>query len=327
MSSACAPYWDAILELDQYTKDEIIFWKENIDFVKSRFCFLDRKPHVFGFSDASASGCGAVISLDSQHVCHKLWDSSEASKSSTWRELAAIDFAIESFSSVLESSHVKWYTDNQAAAKIVDVGSMKPDLHKLAVKIFGACLRSKIKLEVQWIPRSENEKADFISRLIDVDDWQLTESFFATLEGVWGPHSVDCMATFYNAKVVKFFSRFWNPGSAGVDFFVQSLESENCLVVPPVVLIARVLHYLKIQSVLATLVIPFWPSSSFWPLITCTYAAAVQSYVLEGGYRALMQGRNTNSRLGSKSFRGQVAGIRFDFRSREEGKLDISKVK
>ena len=91
-------------------------------------------------------------------------------------------------------------------------------------------------------------------------------------------------------------------------------------------LIARVLRYLKVQKPLATLVIPFWPSSSFWPLITCTYAA-VQIYVLEGGCRAHVQDRNTNSLLGSKSFRGQVAGIRFDFRSREEGKLDISKVK
>ena len=58
---------------------------------------------------------------------------------------------------MLESSHVKWYTDNQAAVEIVDVGSMNPDLHKLAVKIIGACLRSKIKLEVRWIPRFENE--------------------------------------------------------------------------------------------------------------------------------------------------------------------------
>ena len=105
-----------------------------------RFCFLDRKPHVFGFSDASATSCGAVISLDSQHIYYKLWDSSEASKSSTWRELAAIDFAIESFSSVLESPHVKWYTESQAAAKIVDVGSMKPDVHKMAIKIFVAFL-------------------------------------------------------------------------------------------------------------------------------------------------------------------------------------------
>ena len=217
--------------------------------------WTDRKPNVFGLSDASTTGCGAVISLDSQHVCHKLWDSSEASKSSTWRELAAIDFAIESFSSVLESSCVKLYRESKAAEKNVEVGSMKPDLHKLAIKIFGACLRSKIKLEIQWVPRFETGKEDFISRLIDVDDSQLTECFFATLDG--GPHSVDCMATFCNAKVEKFFSRFWNPGSAGVDFLAQSLESENFLVFPPVVLIARVLRYLNVQRALATLLIPF----------------------------------------------------------------------
>ena len=40
MSSACAPYWDAFLERHQYTNNEIIFWKENIDFVKSKFSFL-----------------------------------------------------------------------------------------------------------------------------------------------------------------------------------------------------------------------------------------------------------------------------------------------
>ena len=73
---------------------------------------------MFGFSDASATRCGAVIPLDSQHVCHKLWDSSQATKSSTWRELAAIDLAIESFTSVLESSYLKWYTDSQAAPKV-----------------------------------------------------------------------------------------------------------------------------------------------------------------------------------------------------------------
>ena len=83
---------------------------------------------------------------------------------------------------------------------------------------------------------------------------------------------------------------------------------------PPVALIARVLpNYLKVQRTLATLLIPFWPSSSFWPLIPCTYATAVHGYVLEDGVRALMHGRNTNSLLESRFFRGQVAGISFDF--------------
>ena len=57
-------------------------------------------------------------------------------------------------------------------------------------------------------------------------------------------------------------------GDTRGDFFVKILESENCLVVPPVSLIARILHYLNLQKARANIVIPVWPSSSFWPLPT-----------------------------------------------------------
>ena len=75
-----------------------------------------------------------------------------------------------------------------------------------------------------------------------------------TLEESWGVHSVDCFASYYN-KVGKFFSRFWNPGCSEVDFFVQNLEGENCLVVPPVSLIARAIHYLHVSKAIATIVL------------------------------------------------------------------------
>ena len=39
-------------------------------------------------------------------MCPKLWEPSECSKSSTWRDLAAIDFSLESFAPVLEGSLV-----------------------------------------------------------------------------------------------------------------------------------------------------------------------------------------------------------------------------
>ena len=67
-------------------------------------------------------------------VCHKHWEPSECSKSSTWRELAAITFALDSFVPILEGSLVKWFTDSQTAARIIEVGSMKLDLHRLAIK-------------------------------------------------------------------------------------------------------------------------------------------------------------------------------------------------
>jgi hypothetical protein len=31
---------------------------------------------------------------------------------------------------------------------------------------------------VEWIPRTENERADFISRIVDFDDWGISEDLF-----------------------------------------------------------------------------------------------------------------------------------------------------
>lgn len=161
---------------------------------------------------------------------------------------------------------LKWFTDSQVAAKIVEVSSMKLDSHKMARRIFDFCIRSGIHLEVQWIPRTSNQQADYISRLIDTDDRQITDEFFLFLEDLWGP---------YNHKLLKYFSRFWNPYSSGVDFFFQSLRGENCLGVPPVVIILRVLHYMKSQQAVGTLVVPLWPSAHFWPLILRTSIVVV----------------------------------------------------
>ena len=84
MSILCALHWDAVIELDQYTKDEIVFWKDSIPFVKSRYRFLDKKPHVFGYSGTSATDCSSVNTLDLEQVCRKVWDLSESSRISTW---------------------------------------------------------------------------------------------------------------------------------------------------------------------------------------------------------------------------------------------------
>jgi len=44
---------------------------------------------------------------------------------------------------------------------------------------------------MEWIPRSENDQADFLSRLYDPDDWGLSWSTFHTIDRIWGPHTVD----------------------------------------------------------------------------------------------------------------------------------------
>lgn len=57
-------------------------------------------------------------------------------------------------------------------------------------------------------------------------------------------------------KVCNFFSRFWNSGCSSVDFFVQNLDGENCLVVAPLKLIASDSLFAYFQDY-APIIVPF----------------------------------------------------------------------
>lgn len=87
---------------------------------------------------------------------------------------------------------IKWYRDNQSVSRIVKLASMKEHLQCRPLHIFSVCLLY-IKLEVEWIPRSTNDRADILSKVIDYNDWQIKRDNFlmADREAKWGPHSVD----------------------------------------------------------------------------------------------------------------------------------------
>ena len=79
-----------------------------------------------------------------------------------------------------------------------------------------------VELSIDWIPRTQNSQApDFISKIKDCDDWWITSEFFQVLDGLWGPHTLDCFASLYNAKTERYSPRFWNPGFAGVNAFFK----------------------------------------------------------------------------------------------------------
>ena len=220
MSVAAASDWDSKLKLDQYSVHEVQFWRNNINQLNSREVNpISNSSHFVVYSDASQSGCGAHMALNGEQICHKQWTEAESQQSSTWRELSAIEFALKSFSPMLNHSYVKWYSDSQVACMIARVGSMRRDLHGIALRIYQLCLEHGIEFEIDWIPRTQLQKADFLSRLTDIDDWQITRECFDALEKLWGRHTLDCFANYYNAKISRFLSWHWNPGWSGVDFF------------------------------------------------------------------------------------------------------------
>ena len=73
-------------------------------------------------------------------------------------------------------------TDNQAVVSIVNSGSMKVHLQKLALDIFYTLKDSNIEMEIEWIPRTLNERADYLSRIIDRDYWRVKDHYFQLLQ-------------------------------------------------------------------------------------------------------------------------------------------------
>ena len=130
---------------------------------------------------------------------------------STWRELKAVDQVLRSFAEKLAGRRVKWFTDYQNVVRIVQSGSRRQHLQDGAMSIFEVCLANNIRLDIAWIPRSLNDRADFISRIVDYDDWQLCSRIFHQLDNMWGPHTIDRFASCYNSQLAHYDSRFWDP--------------------------------------------------------------------------------------------------------------------
>lgn len=262
--------WDSILPISSSLMVELKFWYLNIDCFNGYSIRPPPTSSVVIFTDASDVAFGGFSSNLSVSSVSGMLLADDKGQSSTYRELKAIYYVLASYAKELESTKVKVFTDNDNAARIVLVGSRKPHLQALAIDIFQLCLAKRIVLDAQWIPRSVNERADLLSRFVDKDDWSLNPVVFQDIDVKWGPHTVDRFASYYNAQLPRFNSKFASPGSCGVDAFAQDWSCEINWICPPVSLIVRSVRKLEACNGFGTLVIPEWPSASFWPFLHST---------------------------------------------------------
>ena len=70
---------------------------------------------------------------------------------------------------------------------------------------------------------------------------------------------------------------------------------------------------MKSQDASGTLVVPFWPSAHYWPLIKHKYGDYVIAHAVRDGKEVLTLGRNHNSLLGSHQFTGSIIALRVEF--------------
>ena len=314
----CRRCWSDRLRLSDGAREELNFWERCVDSLNGRPIWFMPGVSRIVYSDASSTGFGGYVVELCNEVSNGLWSVDEASQSSTWRELKAVYNVLLSFATKLEGHKVKWLTDNQGVQYIISSGSKKSHLQEGALAIFEVCLSHSIRLEVEWIPRKENERADYISRIVDVDDWMVDPMLFQQLDALWGPHTVDCFASFYNAQLPRFFSRCWNPHSEAVDAFTVSWEGEVCWWAPPLHLVIKVLKHARACRAMGTLFVPAWASAPFWPLLCPDgqkFAFFIKQWVWVKFHDALLRdgrsGNNIGQALSTDSF---LVALYLDFR-------------
>ena len=155
---------------------------------------------------------------------------------------------------------------------------------------------------------AQNALVDYISRIIDFDDWGVGLSVFYWLDDLWGPHVVDRFANSNNAKCTRFNSRFWCPGTEAVDAFTVLWGGEVSWLCPPV---CRVIAHIKACPCNGTLVVPAWPSAPYCPLLF-PFALVQKPWIVDMVYLPWFEGLITPGRCGSSLPKADLLAIKVD---------------
>ena len=263
-------YYSPLTEIE---KEELSYWLINLRLLNGHFfspkltCFETSFTVV---TDSSANGMFGYQLADKYKILlRQMFTAEEVKCSSTVRELLALK-NIYCSEAALEFSgcSVKHFTDNLALVSILDIGSKKMHLQNLALEIVEACNLKRIKLLVEWRPRSDPliQHADTGSKSFDTSAFSLNfNSFLIVLNFFEMDLEVDTMANGWNKKCNIFFSQKPEIGSSGVNFFSQELYSTcNYYCFPPVSkIVASILHFHKYGSH-GLLLVPLWRSAAFW---------------------------------------------------------------
>ena len=84
---------------------------------------------------------------------------------------------------------------------------------------------------------------------------------------IYGVHILQIGFLMINAKCKQYFSKFWCPGTAGIDAFRFTWQCTNNWLVPPSRLIPQVTNKLEHEKCKGTLIVPEWTSAPFWPMV------------------------------------------------------------
>ena len=261
-------HWHERICLPDSVKEEFSFWLHNLDDKNGHRIRNNPAITKVVYSDASDKGYGGdIVQKLGNTVAQGSFSKPEQNTSSTHRELLAVVNVLKSFKSILKNDNILWHSDNSNVSRIIQAGSTKPDLQKLALQIYELCLVNNNTIYSVWIPREENTIADFYSRPNDTDDFGIDYKTFYYVQRVLGRCNIDRFADDKNTKVKRFNSKYFCPNSEAVNSFTCNWQGDFNWLCPPINMIRDTIKHASLCKAKGILMVPLWESSYFYPII------------------------------------------------------------
>lgn len=286
--------WDYRTTLEGEARSEVKVWVDWLDRWIRKPLWSDGQPPVWvQAQDASDVGVGGWLGklggltreLDRKGRSHTVGfprefleavgrlDQWDRVQSSTYRELFALYFMIDTFKEVVRGSSILIQADNRALFFICSSGKTSVlVIHALLVKLFWLCVEYSIAWDIVWLPRELNQWADDLSKFIDQDDWCLSPETWSlvveTFKKFDCTFTCDRFASYVNRLLDSFCALHWCPGVWFVDCFSRSWESGFSWWHPNPKDIPRILDKVVKDRARGAVLVPLW-SGAWWWLKLC----------------------------------------------------------
>lgn len=244
-------------------KQDFDWWLMNI--TSAGKSILPQQFSLEIFSDASMTGWGTYCN---GQQANGFWNKDDRKRHINYLELKAAYYSVKSFSKTACNCNILLRMDNiTAIATINRMGSIKyKQLNIIAKLLWSYCEINNIFIYASYINTKENIEADFLSRVTSTEtEYELNQDIFTKIIRQFGKPQIDLFASKINKKCNKYFSWGPDPDSLLVDAFTTNWQNLKFYGFPPFSLIHKVLEKIRTDKATGILVVPNWPSQSWFP--------------------------------------------------------------
>ena len=265
--------FDRKMSLSADAKVELQWWIDTLSYSYNEIGHGN--PNVTISSDASLIGWGSTCL--GQKTGGR-WTPEEATHHINYLEMLAAYFALKTFINSIANKHVKLMVDNTTVVAYINkMGTCHSKIINNLVKaIWKLCVDHNVWVTTVHIPGKLNIEADLQSRIKSREtEWSLNTQIYCRAVAIFGiSPSIDLFASRLNYKNETYVSFKPDPGSIAVNAFHMSWTPHLFYAFPPFCMIQKTLAKIQQDKATGLLVVPVWPTQTWWPYFTAMLIAS-----------------------------------------------------